>query len=246
VTVECIAHRGDSWNHPENTRAAFDAAVGAGADGIELDVQLSRDGIPVVFHDRTLTRAGGGRRRVHALDLAELRQLDAAARTPGGRRQRIPTLDEVLGRYGKLARLLLEIKARERNVDRLRQLVDATVRSVRRHRLTRRIAILCFEIDILDHVATTAPGIRRVLNVDRKRRGRLWRVIDRVDAVSADVKILDTRFVRRLRLHHKPLLVYTCNTARHLRTALEAGAGAIMSDRPGWLCSRLRGPGGHP
>jgi len=239
LSVACIAHRGDSWNYPENTRLAFDAALRAGADGIELDVQLSRDGIPVVYHDRTLTRAGGGRRRVHTLTLAELQRLDAGASPDTGRPLGIPTLEEVLERYGRRTRLLLEIKVRGTDAAPLRELTEAVARRVGRHRLGGTAEVLCFEVQVLDHLRAVAPKLRRVLNVDRRRRPALWRAIDRVDAVSADVAILDDRFARRVADAGKPLLVYTCNTPRRVGRALAAGAVAVMSDRPGWLRERL-------
>ena len=72
-----IAHRGASATHPENTLAAFDAALAEGCDGLELDLQLSRDGVPVVYHDRTLRKAGGGARAVHQADWVEITRLDA-------------------------------------------------------------------------------------------------------------------------------------------------------------------------
>ena len=78
--IQAIAHRGASRDCPENTLAAFDEALRQGCDGIEMDLQLSRDGVPVIYHDRTLTRAGGGRHRVVSRDLAELRTLDVGAR----------------------------------------------------------------------------------------------------------------------------------------------------------------------
>ena len=67
-----IAHRGASAVAPENTIAAFEAAIAAGADGIEFDVRLTRDGVPVVIHDETLYRTHGVRRRVGDMTLSEL------------------------------------------------------------------------------------------------------------------------------------------------------------------------------
>ena len=107
-----IAHRGASKEFPENTLIAFDEALGRGADGIECDLQLSRDGVPVIYHDRTLTRAGGGRKRVSRLDLAQLERLDPGARVDARfRGQHIPTLERLLDRYADKTRLLLEIGA---------------------------------------------------------------------------------------------------------------------------------------
>ena len=94
-----VAHRGASAECPENTVAAFERAVADGCDAIELDVQLSRDGIPVVFHDWTLAKAGRRGRRVSQLDAAELERLDVGswfARSFRG--EGVPTLAGVLER----------------------------------------------------------------------------------------------------------------------------------------------------
>jgi glycerophosphoryl diester phosphodiesterase len=107
-----IAHRGSSWSAPENTLEAFDLAVrDEGAGGLELDVQRTRDGHPVVLHDETLDRTTNGHGPVAALDLEQVRRLDAGfhfrppleateERFPWrARGARIPTLVEVLERY---------------------------------------------------------------------------------------------------------------------------------------------------
>ncbi|MCI8803535.1 MAG: glycerophosphodiester phosphodiesterase [Oscillibacter sp.] len=73
-----FAHRGYSGKYPENTMLAFRKAVEAGADGIELDVQLTRDGEPVILHDEQVDRTTDGTGWVKDLTLAELRKLDAS------------------------------------------------------------------------------------------------------------------------------------------------------------------------
>src|SRR5205814_5101727 len=101
--VRClvIAHRGASGTHPENTLAAFRRAVELGADMIELDVQLTRDGEVVVFHDATLERTTDGAGAVSDRTLAEIRRLDAGAWFgPAFRGTRVPTLAEVLAAVG--------------------------------------------------------------------------------------------------------------------------------------------------
>jgi len=72
-----IGHRGDSAHAPENTHAAFDLALDGGADGIEFDVRLARDGVPVVIHDATLRRTALREGVVETLDSAELSALDS-------------------------------------------------------------------------------------------------------------------------------------------------------------------------
>ncbi|HET9465640.1 MAG TPA: glycerophosphodiester phosphodiesterase family protein, partial [Gemmatimonadales bacterium] len=100
-----IAHRGASGHAPENTLPAFDLAVRQGADAIELDVRLTADGVPVVFHDATIDRTTGHRGPLSAISLAELQEVDAGARFTADRGHtfpfraggvRVPTLAEVL------------------------------------------------------------------------------------------------------------------------------------------------------
>src|SRR4051794_28222219 len=105
-----VAHRGSSVNAPENTLAAFDRAVAEHADRMSLDVHLTKDGVPVVIHDGTLTRTTDAKRRfpgsspwsVGALTLAQVRTLDAGSWFGDGAFTgiRVPTLDEVLTELG--------------------------------------------------------------------------------------------------------------------------------------------------
>lgn len=91
-----IAHRGDQSAAPENTLSAFQRAVAAGADGVELDVRLTQDGQLVVFHDRRLDRTSNGSGPVNEHTLAEVKSLDVGAWfSPKFRREIAPTLDEV-------------------------------------------------------------------------------------------------------------------------------------------------------
>lgn len=99
-----VAHRGASADALENTLAAFALALEQGADGVELDVQLSADGRPVVFHDFSVERLTGVAGSVAQMTVAELQALDLG----GG--QMVPTLDEVLSQFGPRTLYNIEIK----------------------------------------------------------------------------------------------------------------------------------------
>jgi glycerophosphoryl diester phosphodiesterase len=102
-----VAHRGASSSRPENTIAAFDEAVRLGARVIELDVRLSRDGVPVVVHDPTVDRTTDGTGAVHELSAGELKELNAGtASEPAA----VPTLAEVLDLLSGRAGVALEVK----------------------------------------------------------------------------------------------------------------------------------------
>lgn len=239
-----IAHRGASRECPENTIAAFDEALRQGCDGIELDVQLSRDGVPVVYHDKTLARAGGGRRRVAQLDRDELDALDVGA-GPGERDRRhpIPSLEQVLDGYGRRTRLLVEIKTREGSTGAPRHLLLArtVARLVRRMRLDRELLVLSFDPSVLAACAEEAPRLALVLNLKPPRRmTRPIRArLASLHGLSADVRTLTPSFAAAVRRTGRPLFVYTCNTPRDAARALAAGPAGIMSDRPGWLADRV-------
>jgi glycerophosphoryl diester phosphodiesterase len=239
-----IAHRGASADYPENTHAAFAAALGLPIAGIELDVQLSRDGMPVVFHHRTLARAGRRGRRVHQLDLTELRRLDAGgwlARRFHG--EPLPALDEVLERYGGRTLLLLEVKARrtvdtpERHLELARRVVDA----VRARRLDDAAYLLSFNSAVLAEVHRVAPHLRCVRNLDEPipLRGRGAPRPGALAALCVDVRRLTRAFVDQAHRHDLPVLSYTCNTPRTVNRALGAGIDALITDRPAWLANYL-------
>ena len=106
-----IAHRGASGHYPENTRLAFTKAIQAGADMIELDCQLSRDGHVVVFHDEQLQRTAGVRGTLQSKTLAQLKSLDIGRwRNKSSRGERILTLEEALEVFAGKVDLCLEIK----------------------------------------------------------------------------------------------------------------------------------------
>lgn len=99
-----IAHRGASGHEPENTLKAFKKALSLGADMIELDVRVSRDGFVVVMHDKHVDRITNGKGQVNTLTLQELRQLDA------GDGEKIPTFEEVLDLIHGRSKINIDLK----------------------------------------------------------------------------------------------------------------------------------------
>src|SRR5512135_2653183 len=104
-----LAHRGASLHAPENTLAAFTLAADQGADGIELDVKLTRDGSIVVMHDATVDRTTTGHGRVSDLTLSEIKALDAGSNfEPQFAQERVPLLEEVFAAVA--GRLMINIE----------------------------------------------------------------------------------------------------------------------------------------
>ena len=106
------AHRGETQVHPENTLAAFRKAIAMGAHQIEFDVQLTRDGHPVVMHDATVDRTTDGSGQISDLTLAQIRELDAGSwKAPRFRGERVPTLEEALAVMPRNIWLNVHLKA---------------------------------------------------------------------------------------------------------------------------------------
>jgi len=106
-----IAHRGDRAHAPENTIEALTRAVELGADAVEVDVRVTRDGVAVLMHDATVNRTTSGRGLVRENTLAELRTLDASRGATGwtGAKTAVPTLEEVLDKFRGLP-IVLDVK----------------------------------------------------------------------------------------------------------------------------------------
>src|SRR5512145_2020912 len=108
-----FAHRGANREAAENTRTAFDKAFAYPIDGIETDVQLSRDEVAVLWHDRDLKKLGLPGRHIDDYDYLQLRAMDFATHFAGARQEGVMTLQEFVAAYRSRCHLLLEIKNRD-------------------------------------------------------------------------------------------------------------------------------------
>ncbi len=153
-----FAHRGASARCPENTLAAFGEAVRIGADGIELDVHLSRDGSLIVCHDETVDRTTGGTGFIRDLPDSELRKLDAGSWfSPEFAGERMPFLEQVLA----LLRdhdIILNIELKTDFIE-YEGIEEKTADLVRRHDMADRIIISSFNHHSLLRAKRAAPHI---------------------------------------------------------------------------------------
>lgn len=150
-------HRGDSANVPENTMAAFRAAIAAGADMIETDVRLTKDGVPVLIHDRTADRTTDGKGYVKDMTFAELRTLNAGTKDVP---QQIPTLEELLELLAATdVTLNLEVKEyhEEGNEARSRECVDKCVALIERYGMGEKMLFNSFDAPVLEYIARAYP-----------------------------------------------------------------------------------------
>jgi glycerophosphoryl diester phosphodiesterase len=242
-----VAHRGASDVAPENTLAAFDAAWRAGADAIELDVQLTADGVPVVIHDDTVDSTTNGSGAVGLLTFEALRRLDAGSWfSPEFAGQPVPALDEVLTFLATRPELglLLEYKRTWAAAD-----VALTTAAVDAAGVTGRVVVQSFWPATIAALHDVAPHLPRGLLVgdEQPEAAALARELGVVTvnpstaAVRADPGIVD-----RLHAAGFSVMVWTENDPDGWQALAEAGVDAVITDRPehllGWLADSANRP----
>ena len=251
-----FAHRGGAALRPENTILAFDHGLALGADGIEFDVHLSRDGVVVVQHDKTLERTTNGTGPIAAKTADELARLDAGYHfrppSPGEARPAsagqtalhpfrgltggIPRLTDVLARYPH-ARFIIELKV---NVP---ELAHKTIDAVRAAGAVERTSLGSFGTRVLRAARAYEPAIRTGASQEETRLAlyRSWvrwpvrhpRYRDfQVPEVSGSTRVVSPRFVRYAHDAGVEVAVWTVNEEADMRRLLGWGVDGIISDRP--------------
>ncbi len=163
-----IAHRGYSSKYPENTLLAFEAAVEAGADMIELDVRLSRDETFVVIHDARVDRTSDGRGPVARRTLAELRRYSYHNGMEGFGFVPIPTLTEAIDRLSGRVALNIEVKE---DGSRRAGVGENLVRLLREREVVDRVIVSSFDLGILAGIKRAEGRLKIGLICDTRRRG---------------------------------------------------------------------------
>ncbi len=225
--AEPFAHRGrHGRGTPENSRAAFRAAIDAG-HGIELDVQASADGAAIVFHDYDLARLAGATGR-----LADLTAAEIGAHHLAGTDESIPTLPEILAVIDGRAPLLIEVKSPGWRVGALCRAVNAAL-----HAYVGPVAVMSFNPLIPGWFAAHAPDVLRGLvatEEGRPARKRLRRRLSlawaKADFLAYDIRDLPSAFVDDARARGLKIGTWTVRTDEQRTTAAAYADQAIYED----------------
>jgi glycerophosphoryl diester phosphodiesterase len=251
-----VAHRGGSKIVPENTLEGFRVAVEVWeADMLEMDVHLTRDGVPIIIHDPTVDRTTDGTGAVSELTLTELRELDAGYRfvDPDGKARyrgrgvRVPTLDEVLEAFPGVW-INLECKTAE--------VAAPMVEAVRRHGAESRVLIAAE----YERWRRGARGYRGPWGASR-HHVLIFRVLSGLPRAAgytpgADVmqvpetwkgwQIVTPRFVEQAHRKNIPVQVWTVDDPASMLRLLEWGVDGVQTDRPDLLAAVLHERFGRP
>jgi len=239
-----FAHRGGAALGPENTIAAFDVGLATGAEGLELDVQLSADGVVVVCHDETLDRTTDSSGRVDARTASELARVDAGYHFTDrrgdhpfrGRNIGIPTLADVLHRY-KDVPTIVEMKVDSGEMGR------ALAEVVRRTGASDWVCAAGFGRRAIRAARHTLPEMASSGSLPEVRLALYrswvgWPVrrpafgAYQVPEWAGSLRVVSPRFIRHAHRAGAEVQVWTIDDEGDMRRLLEWGADALISNRP--------------
>jgi glycerophosphoryl diester phosphodiesterase len=231
-----IAHRGASAYYPENTMAAFEGAVEMGAEMIELDVQMSKDGIPVVFHDAKLDNHSNGKGVISNYTLKELKKLDAGSWfNPRFSDQRIPTLKEVLKFASGNIALNIEIKT-EAVTNQLREgIEEKCFQLVNQYNMEDYVLFSSFDYRAISHFKKLDPTIPAALVYNNQSNRKLPHQLVKeykADAFNCSYRQLKRKWIADLRNHNIPNFIYTVDKISKMRKLIAAGVTGIFTNKP--------------
>ena len=246
--IELIAHRGASHDAPENTLASFRLAWETGADGIEGDFRLTKDGEIVCIHDPTTGRTAGADLQVAGSTLARLRELDAGAwKGDAWSRERIPTLREVIATIPPGKRLFIELKC---GPEILPPLGVVLARSGLK---PEQAIILAFDAEVVAASRELLPRLKTLWLSDFRKVRTFGGLSPSLEKILLTLKScgacglagrahrsIDAAFVKALHAAGMEFHVWTVDAPRNAARFIDLGADTIFTNRPGWLRGRLQ------
>ena len=229
------AHRGASAQAPENTLAAFRRALDAGADGIELDVHLAADGVPVVIHDETLERTTDGVGPVAGCTVEELQSLDAGTWfDPLFAGEQVPTLAETMNLLAGRLRVNIEIKEARAGL---------AVLDLLKHFPQADVVVSSFNYGVLARLRREAPQLP--LAVLQERGNWRWGLA-RAEALRArayhpHIDLVSRPLLAACRRLQLPVLPWTVDDPSAVRSLARQGVDGLFSNDPAGVKSCCRG-----
>lgn len=248
-----IAHRGASALAPENTPAAFERAIDDGAEGIEFDVRLTRDGVPVVIHDATLERTGRRKGRVSEFTAAELAGLDTGSwfneRYPDRAdavysSQRISTLANVLEYLAGFPGLIyIELKCKDGEVI---ELTKAVCKAITASPLLPQIIVKSFKLGVIPAIKSRCPDVAtaalfapKIMTILRKDK-HLIKIAEEfgADQLSMHYSLITRKLMKRIEKKEMPVTIWTADNTRWIKRGMKLGLRAIITNDPARLLAR--------
>lgn len=228
------AHRGANSEARENTRSSFDKALAYPIDGIETDVQLSRDEIAVLWHDRYLGKIGLSDKHIDDFDYEQLSEI--FSNSTGDAHQGLMTLQDFLLTYRNHCRLLVEIKNRDwESVSRHQLKMRETLKLIGSN-LENRIVVSSFNLASLVYANEYQPDFPLIYNIETDQTFSDIRAANKahpfLHGFCLPIDSTDQTIIDLLRDENKCIGVYTCNSDLQINRAIEFDVDILISNFP--------------
>jgi len=228
-----IAHRGASAYAPENTLAAFNLALELGADGVELDVSLTKDRVPVVLHDDTVDRTTNGHGAVNQMTLAQVKELDASNKFEKYCGEIIPTLEEVLRAITWRGSVNIELKNLTLQTDGVEAATDAVIKNVG---ALDKVMVSSFNPIALRRMYKLDPRIPRGLlyrpNLPIFLRRAWLRPLAHPTALHPQYSMITRAFVAWAHAKGYKVNTWTVDDPDEMKRLIALGVDAMMTNKP--------------
>lgn len=241
MKTQVFAHRGASEKAPENTLAAFEMAAQMGADGIELDVHLSKDGRLMVLHDDTVDRTSNGTGTVHDMSFDELRTLDASMGKQGFSGAQIPTLDEVYELITK-TNMSVNVELKENSYENGFIVIPKVLALTEQYGLTDKVFYSSFNHYMLRELKQAAPSVQTAVLYDAAMVD-VWEYTQKVpaNAIHPYFRVLqDAQLVPQCHARGIQVRPWTVDSEEDLQQMFASGVDAVITNRPNFAL-QLRG-----
>lgn len=232
MVTEIFAHRGASCSAPENTLLAFNLAYKKGAEGIETDVHLTKDNVPILIHDATLDRTTDGKGYVKDYTWEQLKIFNAGysfskteVETP------IMSLEELLRwAKNKNIRINIELKNNKFDYPNMENIIYGMIND---YQLKERTILSTFNQESITRLKNWNENIELALLVSKKQKGivSLAKTIG-ANALHIKFNLLNKRIVKECHKHQMPIRVFTVNKKSAMYKCYELGCDGIFTDKP--------------
>lgn len=227
--VDIVLHRAGGFLAPENTIEAMEIGLTQGVDALEIDVSFTRDHIPIVYHDDTLERTTGVRKKVKKTTYKELAQLDNGSWfDPSFSATRIVTLEAFLTAHAGRSPLYIEVKENNPQLLNVPALVEQAG-------MIDNTVFLSFHFRALCRIKETYPEAKTMFLMGAKWVSRLSRAIDpRIDSYGLSWRLAKRKpdWVGRFRRMGFPINIWSLNDVTFAMELMDMGVTSITTDRP--------------
>jgi len=242
-----IAHRGESFDAPENTLASINLAWERNAEAVEIDVHLSKDNHVIVIHDPSVKRVGGVNKKIKNLALSEIKSIDVGSwKSDKFKGEKIPTLPDVLITipYGK--KLIIEIKSDDRILPFLKKDIEGS------NLETNQIEFISFSYSSVLKIKKLLPSYKALLLADldytwqtRLISPSVEKLIQKVNSANLDGldvwagKLLTKEFAQKVKNSNLLLYVWTVDNPELVKKLIYFGIDGITTNKANWMRNQL-------